>query len=391
MNFRKIFIWVLACGFPVMWSSCSGHHHEREHEHAHAHEHNGHSHEAIEEGEDHDGDEIVLEPDAARRFGVETTVVAPASFSETVKVTGYIELNPANLSNAVARSAGILTFAKGIVPGMTVRAGQTLASVSGAGVAGGDLNAVTAAELDAARRELDRLQPLYDSGVVSLKELNAAKAAYNRAKNASTGSGGGSAVVAPRGGVITSIDVAQGAFVDAGTVVAVISSGEEMILRADLPQKYASRASSFTGANFRTVSADSVYSVSDFGGRRVSSSSAPTKTMPGYLPIYFSLSGAGQLTADTFAEIYLIGGQRDNVISVPKDAITEEQGQRFVFVQIDEHGYEKRNVSIGATDGVNVEILSGLNPGDNVVTKGAIFVKLAQSSGAVPEGHSHNH
>ena len=62
-----------------------------------------------------------------------------------------------------------------------------------------------------------------------------------------------------------------------------------------------------------------------------------------------------------------------------------------MFIQIDEDCYEKRLVTIGQTDGENVEIVSGITGGEKVVTEGAVFVKLASNSGAIPEGHSHNH
>ena len=73
------------------------------------------------------------------------------------------------------------------------------------------------------------------------------------------------------------------------------------------------------------------------------------------------------------------------------DAITEQQGKHYVYVKLDEECYEKRLVTIGNSNGDEIEILSGLTRKDEVVTKGAIIVKLAESSGAVPEGHSHNH
>ena len=62
-----------------------------------------------------------------------------------------------------------------------------------------------------------------------------------------------------------------------------------------------------------------------------------------------------------------------------------------LLVKLDEECYEKRLVTIGNSNGDEIEILSGLTRKDEVVTKGAIIVKLAESSGAVPEGHSHNH
>ena len=56
-----------------------------------------------------------------------------------------------------------------------------------------------------------------------------------------------------------------------------------------------------------------------------------------------------------------------------------------------EDGYEKVPVAIGANNGIYVEILSGLEPGKEIVSEGTVFVRLAETSGNVPEGHSHNH
>ena len=52
--------------------------------------------------------------------------------------------------------------------------------------------------------------------------------------------------------------------------------------------------------------------------------------------------------------------------------------------------YQKREVKTGADDGARVEILSGLKEGEKLVTQGAIHVKLASASNAIP-AHTHNH
>ena len=72
-----------------------------------------------------------------------------------------------------------------------------------------------------------------------------------------------------------------------------------------------------------------------------------------------------------------------------KAALTEEQGIYFVYLQIAEEEFVKREVGIGESDGKNVRILSGLKEGERVVVKGAYQVKLASSSSVLPEGHSH--
>ena len=52
--------------------------------------------------------------------------------------------------------------------------------------------------------------------------------------------------------------------------------------------------------------------------------------------------------------------------------------------------YRKQEVALGESDGVRVEILSGIHPGDNVVIKGAYSVRLASASNVIP-AHTHNH
>ena len=52
--------------------------------------------------------------------------------------------------------------------------------------------------------------------------------------------------------------------------------------------------------------------------------------------------------------------------------------------------YTKKEVKIGVNNGIFVEILSGVKEGEEVVTEGAVLVKLAAQSSAVP-GHTHDH
>ena len=76
---------------------------------------------------------------------------------------------------------------------------------------------------------------------------------------------------------------------------------------------------------------------------------------------------------------------------MPVSALSEQQGKYFVYVQVHDDAYDKRPVQLGADVGDRVEILAGLEPGEKVVTSGTTFVRLAETSGAAPEGHSPNH
>lgn len=353
----------------------------------------GHGHEDAEvkktETHAHGADEIILAPEAAEHFGVLSEVITPSPFNEVITVSGEIASAPEDMAYIAAKSAGIVNLAPGMVVGKQVSAGTRIASISSKGIAGGDVNAAAAADVAAAKKEVDRLRPLYEERIITQKEYNAAVAAYDKARAMYSGSASGSVASSPISGVITAINAGQGAFVNTGDIIATVSHDMRLTLRADLPQKYARQLADISTANFRISYSDSVMSLADLNGKRISSASVAVN--PGYIPVYFSFDNNGAVLPGSYAEVYLIGARKENVLVVPVASVVEQQGRHFVYVKIDDHGYEKRPVVLGRDNGTDVEILSGLHSGDCVVVKGSIFVKLAETSNVVPEGHSHNH
>lgn len=366
-----------------------GHHHENP---GHIDSHDpDHDHEASEGGahKHHDG-EITLSEETARDMGVSVATVSPSEFHEVLKVSGQIVPSPDGQQTVSARSAGIVTLSRGATEGSRVRAGQTIATISSKGIAGGDPNAASQAAVNAAKRELDRITPLHKEGIVSTRDFNAAKAAYEQARAAYGGSPSGSGATSSIDGVITRLLVRQGEYVNAGQPIAEISGNRRLTLRADVPARNRSFLSTITSANFRAASNDSTISLTEVNGGLLSDGITAASS-GGYAPVYFTMSNNGSIAPGTFTEVYLIGASRQDVITVPVGAVTEQQGNHYVYVRGDHECYDKRLVKLGGNDGRRVEIVSGIKAGDKVVVTGATVVKLAESSGAVPEGHSHNH
>ncbi|MBD5249542.1 MAG: efflux RND transporter periplasmic adaptor subunit [Barnesiella sp.] len=362
-------------------------HHDHEHE---DHDHEGHEHEHEHEGEEHEAGVIHLTPAQIEEFGVKSTVVEPRDFSEVIKVSGQVISAPGDRSVVSAKSSGIITFSRGIAEGVKVNRGQTVATISAKGMAGGDSNEAARVAYEAAKRELDRLTPLHADGIVSTRDYNAALQAFEQARAAYSGNSSGSAASASTAGVITSLLVRQGEFVNAGQPIAEISGNTELTLRADLPEKYFRVLPSITSARFRTAYSDGVIDLANLNGHRVADQAA-VGSRAGYLPVYFRFNNNGEVVPGTSAEVYLIGSSRGKVLAVPTSSLSEQQGQLFVFVQLDEDCFRKVAVKTGQSNGQEVEILSGLKEGEQVVTEGTTFVRLAETSGVVPEGHSHTH
>ena len=373
----------------TMWCCYNASDNELAHHHHDGHESTEH-HDDEDDSEHHHGDfEIVLHHEQAEKYGVVVDTVSHQPFQSIVKATGQILSSASNQAVISAKSAGIIHFSKGLVEGKKIGQGASVGYVSARGISGGDLNEANRIAYEAAKRELDRITPLHKEGIVSTKDYNEVKRAYDQAAAAFTGSKAGSSATSPISGVITKLLVNEGEYVEVGQQIAVISKNTQLTLRVDLSERYSSFVPLIKTANVKATSSNEVYSLSEMNGRLVTN--AVNNSEGGYVPVYFTFDNNGQFPSGAYVEVFLLGEDSSSVISLPKDAIVEQQGKYYVYVRHDEDCYEKRLVEIGMDNGKDVEIIRGLNDGEPVVVHGAIIIHLAESSGTIPEGHSHNH
>jgi cobalt-zinc-cadmium efflux system membrane fusion protein len=78
----------------------------------------------------------------------------------------------------------------------------------------------------------------------------------------------------------------------------------------------------------------------------------------------------GLLKPNLFARADIVLGQNEAALTVPNAAILEANGEKFVFVHQGEK-YDRVDVTLGAVDDQYSEVLTGIVPGDEVVTQGA--------------------
>lgn len=403
---------VLVAAYVAMMGGVTGCSHEKnelvhDHSHGHSHEHGhgeeeGHDHDEHEhhdadhdhhshEGHDHGaGDEIVLEPERAAKFGVRVEHVHAGEFTDALRVSGRITGTATNSGSVSSPKAGIFTFANGITAGTRVASGQVIGMVRSTGVTGGDSNAAAKAALDAAKRELDRIKPLYEKQLVTAERYNQALSDYEIAKATYSPVAASGRVTAPVAGVITEFTVGQGEFVEAGTVVAHLADGSSLTLTADVPDRYLASVRNFDDARIVLNHTGETVDISTLHGCKVAGSGSVSAT-PGYIPVVFTFDNNGDFVPGQYVEVYLLGQPRQDVITVPLSAISEQQGNYFVYIRIDDEGYVKSPVTLGARDGRRVEITHGVHPHDDVVIEGVTAVRLAETSGVVPEGHTHSH
>lgn len=394
---KKISFIIAALVIFSLAPSCQHHADDHDHDHMHEHEHDhdhGHDH------EHHHGDNTIhFTNQQGRKGDFALEKIAPQPFGQVIKATAQVLPSQGDEREATATASGVVIFTNSnLVEGVAVKAGQPLFEIDGSGMADNNMSVrfqEAAARYNAAKAAYERKQRLAEDKIVSQTDLDQAQAEYTAAKAAydnlkANFSQRGAIVRAPISGYIQRINVNNGGFVEAGRSVVTVSQNRDLLLRAEVQPRYYSALSHIAGVNVVLPNSTEAVSLQSLQGSLVSYGRATDADCP-LLPVTFRVRNDGQLLSGTFVTLYIATEGSQEAITIPNQGIVEEMGSYFVFVKVCEEEYEKRLVTIGATDGLRTEITSGLQAGDIVVSRGAFMVKLAQGAGALDPHAGHVH
>jgi len=388
------FLIITGCNSENKNHGCDDHEHTQNTEHEHG-EDCEHGEEAHEHNDEHKN-EIVFSKQQAKASGLTLETVVPGNFNQVIKTSGQIQGAQADEAVIASTANGIVSFTgHTLTEGSPVKAGQTLVSVSAQKLPDGDPATKARIEYETAGKDYQRASELVKDRIISAKEYEQKRSRYELAKSIYEAQGAhisatGVKLSAPMGGYIKQLSVKQGDYVSVGQPVAVVSQNRRLQLKAEVSEKYFRYLNGVSGANFKTAYDNAVYKLADLNGRLLSYGKT-TNCESFYVPVTFEFDNKGDIVPGSFVEVYLLSTPQSNVISVPLSALTEEQGLYFVYIQVDEEGYRKQEVTTGQNNGERIEIKTGLKAGDKVVTHGVYQVKLAAVSSVIPEGHSHSH
>ena len=172
-------------------------------------------------------------------------------------------------------------------------------------------------------------------------------------------------VDAPIAGVVSKRDASLGDAVEPNTEMFHIVDISKLIVTAQVYEEDVAKVK--LGQTARIIALS--YPTNEFIGKVtfVGLELDPdTRTLPVWLTVD---NPDGKLRSDMFVKAAVLLAKNSDVLTVPKTAVLEDGGEKFVFVRTGDT-FNRADVQTGAADDRNVEIKDGLVPGDEVVIEG---------------------
>jgi membrane fusion protein (multidrug efflux system) len=338
---------------------------------------------------------------------VEVQAVETGSIEQTIEVTGVIRANhvvyvKSKVPGRIESLSLLLPDGKAvpIEEGLEVKKGRQIAVVdhdtyaaevarAAAVVAAAESTVkIYEVELADAKREMERINKLYESGSTTEQNRDKAATAYHaseaqlEAAKAQLAQARAqldlaqinlkeSNIVSPIDGIITEKHIDRGNLINVGDVIVTIADMKHIKVIVGLAERY----KTMVGPGLPARIYVDAYPDKPFSGKVYSVYPAldeKTRT----LLVEIRLDNTDLLLKPgMFARVALVTDSKENVVIVPRDVVLGGRidDEPYVYVVVDETA-EKRFVKIGIKQGDRWEALDGLKPFERLVVNGMNYL-----------------
>ena len=329
--------------------------------------------------------------------GIRTEFAVSGTVRESFEATGTIVPAVGRYAEVSAPLSGLIAIEdarNSPAPGQRVTKEQVVATLIPTLGESGSAFAEARRALREAEDEFGRAQRLYEVEAVPQRRLHEAENRLRATREALRGLTGGRPfsedgtlpIRSPIDGVLVSRSLTAGGRVAAGEKLFTVVDPSVVWLRVNVSVAVAPLVSNSSGASFRLDGFPRRYEVA-----RTVSIGSVVDSLSRTVPLLFEVANPdGTIRIGAIAQVAVSTGQFDEGIVIPTTAILDEDGRPVAYVQISGERFEKRELEIGAVDGLRTIVVSGIALGDRVVTGAAYQIRLASLSTSVPaEGHAH--
>jgi Cu(I)/Ag(I) efflux system membrane fusion protein len=176
-------------------------------------------------------------------------------------------------------------------------------------------------------------------------------------------------MVSPISGVVTKKDVVHGHKLTAGDMPYEITDLSEVWVLADVYESDLAR----TRVGMPATLSLQAFPGETFTGRVLFIDPVlDPKTRTAKVRIAFA-NPRGELRPEMFGEVTLRARAREG-LRIPSDAVIDSGTRKVVFLSLGDGKFQPREVEVGASDGDHVEVVSGLEAGQQVVVRANFLV-----------------
>jgi Cu(I)/Ag(I) efflux system membrane fusion protein len=323
--------------------------------------------------------EVVIDGQRRQTFGVRTTVIHTGPMIETLRLPARVEWDPSTTHEVNIRADGWVEGLRVNDVGESVQAGQTLFSLYSPALisAQGELLAAInthGPEHPVTRASKSRLQVLglTERDLASIIQAGEPSQRLN--------------IRAPQSGIVTQVNLTEGAHVKAGMAAVVISQTSTAVIEADLYEDQLADISAGTEAlvSFPALHIPPTPAVVE----RVDPWLDPLTHTARARMLIENSNGALVAGMDANVELQIDHGES---LLLPASAVIFNGDARIVFLDIGEGRLTPTLVTLGVRSNDLYQVLDGLEPGDEVVTSGTFLVAAESriySTSAMWEGGS---
>ncbi len=338
-----------------------------------------------------------------------TQKVTSRVIHDGVRVTGEVRPWPAGYVQLNAPVTGRITWLKqDLSEGQEVKRGQRLCKIDPMLLSNTSLPQIehrihtARSTLQMKRLQLKRLKKMLRARAVAswqiaqvrhqielqqaqLKAALSLKRLFRRSRNQSSGHSNAIVIHSPEDGVLLKQFASKGTSISQGQPLFTIASNKKVRLTAYLPEWYAMKVGAIRSATYTPLGGHIQRLPKPTGWS--ASIASPGRT----LSVFFDVPRPKALKHFQQLTLHLHLTQR-RALAVPAQAVVDEQGVKVVFVLLGGEGFERRVVQTGIHDQHWLEIRSGLQFGERIVTTGAYELSLSQvlkQANAVGHGHAH--
>lgn len=187
-------------------------------------------------------------------------------------------------------------------------------------------------------------------------------------------------IASPLSGLITDIQVEEGEFVNPGMPLATIHNIEQVYVQVQIPESIYLSLKQGEQVQVNIPSVNHTYS----GSMMELNPHADPRSKLFSVKILIN-NEKKLLKPGMTAEAHIPIVNKSKALIIPVDTIINDKGQSVVYI-IEDQLAKKRNIQTGIRTNTNIEVLSGLQLGEQIIGDGVEFVRDGDQVQVVEEG-----